>query len=391
MNVLLIGGTGVLSSAVAKEALDRGYKISMINRGNKLNSIPENVELLKSDKEDTNLISSLLEGRSFDAVIDFLCYNEKEIELSYKLYSKYANQYFFISSCAVYDTTNPGVCSEESPKILPIWQYSIEKVKCEELLVKLSKKIATPYTIIRPCITYGDTRIPYGISPRYGYHWTLVARVLSEKPLIRWNGGVNRCNMMRVEDFATGVIGLIGEKRAFNEAFNICGDETPSFNDILEYLEQLLSKKIRVVDISSDFYAKEVPSRKGEILGGRSIDSINSNAKLKSIVPSFRQKIFLKEGLELTLKAYRKMNYQNGIDWKYDGETDRIIKKWCKLNNMTTNGLNLHFVDYLENAPIGERFRYYIERDKENICTIIIVCFLKIIRKCLKIIKDLFK
>lgn len=391
MNILLIGGTGVLSSAVAKEALVRGFKISMINRGNHLNSLPGNVELLKADKDDIDLISHLLEGHSFDAVIDFLCYNEEEIELSYKLYSNYANQYFFISSCAVYDTSNPGVCSEESPKILPIWQYSVEKVKSEELLVRLSKEIDTPYTIIRPCITYGDTRIPYGISPRYGYHWTLVARVLAEKPLIRWNGGVNRCNMMRVEDFATGVIGLMGEERAFNQAFNICGDETPSFNDVLECLEQLLDKKIRIIDISSDFYAEEVPSKRGEILGGRSIDSINSNAKLKSVLPNFRQIIFLKKGIELTLKAYKENNYQNGIDWTYDGDTDRIIRKWCKLNNIPTYDLNLHFVDYLGNAPIVEKCRYYIERNKKNICVMTMLFFLRIIRKCLSLMRDLFK
>lgn len=134
---------------------------------------------------------------------------------------------------------------------------------------------------------YGLRRIPYGISPQYGYHWTLAARILNNKPIIRWNGGINRCNMMRVEDFAVGAVGLIGNPSAYNEAFNICGDETPSFNDVLDCLSELTGKIVKTVDIDSAFYAKEVPKRAGEILGGRSIDSINSNEKIKAAVPSY--------------------------------------------------------------------------------------------------------
>lgn len=151
----------------------------------------------------------------------------------------------------------------------------------------VAAKTDVKYTVIRPCVTYGDTRIPYGISPQYGYHWTLAARILNNKPIIRWNGGINRCNMMRVEDFAVGAVGLIGNPSAYNEAFNICGDETPSFNDVLDCLSELTGKIVKTVDIDSAFYAKEVPQRAGEILGGRSIDSINSNEKIKAAVPSY--------------------------------------------------------------------------------------------------------
>ncbi len=156
-------------------------------------------------------------------------------------------------------------------KILPIWSYSVNKWASEKHLEILAKKSDTNYTIIRPCVTYGDTRIPYGISPKYGYHCTLVSRILNEKPIIRWNGGVNRCNMTRVEDFAVGVVGLIGNRGAYNEAFNICGDETPSFNEVLNVLSELSGKKVKIVDVTSEFYAQELPNHAGEILGGRSI------------------------------------------------------------------------------------------------------------------------
>lgn len=359
MNILIIGGTGVLSSAVAKEALKQGIDVTMINRGRRKELIPQGVELIKSDKDDKQTIQKALKGKNFDAVMDYLCYTDEETTKSFNLYSQYTKQYFFISSCAVYNTSLNITCKEDSPKVLPIWSYSINKWASEKHLMELASQTDVKYTIIRPCVTYGDTRIPYGISPRYGYHWTIIARILNGKPIIRWNGGINRCNMMRVEDFAVGVVGLIGNPRAYDEAFNICGDETPSFNDVLDCLSELTGKPIKTIDIDSSFYAKELPQRAGEILGGRSIDAINSNEKIKSLVPAFRQTISLKEGITKTYQAYKTGNYQLGIDWQFEGETDRVIRKWCKMRNIDTKGMNLNFIDYLQNASKIDYWNYF--------------------------------
>jgi nucleoside-diphosphate-sugar epimerase len=367
MNIVLVGGTGVLSSAVASEALKKGIAVTMINRGN--STIPNGVEHIKSDKDDLRGISAKLEGRKFDAIMDFLCYTDAQTEKSVSFYTKYTKQYFYISSCAVYNTEalagKEG--NEESPKVLPVWKYSVDKWKSEELIMSLFKNSDTKYTIIRPCVTYGSTRIPYGISPMYGYHWTLCARILANKPIIRWNGGINKCNMTRVEDFAVGVVGLIGNPMAYNEVFNVCGDETPTFNEVLDTLSELLNHKIITVDVTSEFYASEIPSRAGEILGGRSIDSLNSNKKLKNIVPDFKQTIGLKDGIAMTLNAYKQQNYENGIDWKFDADTDRIVKKWCKKNNLQYKKYNLGFSNYLGTATFKDKVIYWLEYNKESI------------------------
>lgn len=360
MEILMIGGTGVLSSAVVQEAVKRNIKVTIINRGKRKQNVHENVTTLISDKNDKKRIASLLHGKWFDAVMDFLCCSAKDTSDSFNFYSNYTKQYFFISSCAVYDTSLGQVCVEDSPKVLPVWKYSVNKWASEKTLVELAGQTDVNYTIVRPCVTYGDTRIPYGITPEYGYHWTLIARILKGKPLIRWHGGANRCNMMRVEDFAVGMVGLVGNPEAYNEAFNICGDETPSFNDVLNVLSELVGKGVRTVDVTSEFYAKELPERAGEILGGRSIDAINSNAKIKSVVSDFKQTVFLKEGIKRTYQAYIDGNYQHGIDWKFEGETDRIIKKWCDRNSIDVSSMNLGFVDYLGNARSKDRMEYYV-------------------------------
>ena len=358
MNVLLVGGTGVLSSAVVGEAQKKGLAVTMINRGHR--NIPAYVEHIKADKNDLTRLSSALDGRKFDAVIDFLCYTKEEAEKSILFYSKYTDQYIFISSCAVYDTISihGGIADESSPKITSIWQYSVDKWACEEAIISIAHQCNVNYTIIRPAITYDDTRIPYGIAPHYGYHWTLCARILAGKPLIRWDGGLNHCNMMRVEDFAVGAVGLIGNPSAYNEAFNICGDEAPSWNDVLKVLGGVLGKDVLTVDIPSSYYATCIPSRYGEIIGGRAIDSFNNNQKIKRIVPDFKQIISLREGIAQTVSAYKALNFQSGIDWRFDADTDRIIKKWCRENHISTRHFNLRFIDYLGSASFKDRLIY---------------------------------
>ncbi len=366
MNILIIGGTGVLSTAVTSAALQKGFAVTMINRGKR--TIPDGVEHIKADKDDFKLIAQQLGRRTFDAVMDYLCYTDEQTRKSVEFYSKYTKQYFYISSCAVYNTQEiNGLCHEDSPKILPIWQYSVDKWASEQKLVSLLKDSDVKYTIIRPAVTYGDTRIPYGISPMYGYHWTLCARILADKPIIRWNGGNNKCNMTRVEDFAIGVVGLIGNPKAYNEAFNVCGDETPSFNELLDTLADFLNHKVTTVDITSDFYAKETPTRAGEILGGRSIDALNSNQKLKAVVADFKQTISLKDGIAMTLNAYRQHNFEYGIDYKFDADTDRIIKKWCKKKKLDYKQFNLGFTDYLGTAKFKDKVAYWLEFNKKNV------------------------
>jgi len=365
MNILIIGGTGVLSSAVTKEAVKQDIKVTMINRGHNKKRIPAEAEVIISDKDDTKKIKEALEGRHFDAVVDFLCYNEQQLERSFRLYSKYTNQYFFISSAAVYNNGISGPCKEDHPKVQPLWSYSVNKWKSEEKLVELAKGTGCHYTVVRPMVTYDDTRVPYGIAPFYGFHWTLIERILHDKPIITWNSGENRCNMMRVEDFAIGLVGLIGNKNAYDEAFNICGDETPSFREVLDIIGDYVGRKAKTIDITPEFYAKENPGIAGELLGGRAITTLIDNSKVKKVVPEFRQSISIRDGIKRTLDAYKAQGYQKGIDWNYEALTDKTILTWCRQEQTDDKQFKLSFIDYLGNATWKDRYNYWMKKNSD--------------------------
>ena len=353
MKLLIVGGTGVLSTAVVREALDKGMDVTVINRGNRKARIPEGVELIQSNIKDLEFIKSALEGRHFNAVIDFLCYNKEQIAYSLELFKDVADQYVFISTACVYDTSIPGIKTEDSPKGLKDWNYSTDKWECEQYLVKKAAEYGITYTIVRPCITYDDTRIPYGIMPPYGYHWTLVARILAGKPVITWDGGSACWNMMRVEDFAVGVVGLIGNPEAFGEAFNICGDDPVSWSEVLDTLGKVLDKEVIRLDIPSERLKKYCPGRVGEI-SGRSYDAVIDNSKIKRVVPEFKQKINLEEGITKTVEAYKCQNYQKGIDWRFDALWDYIIVKEKGLKKSYKTG----FINYLGKASLKDKLKY---------------------------------
>lgn len=359
MKILIIGGTGVLSSAVTIEAIKKGIHVTMINRGNQLKKIPNEVTLITADKNNTDYIDEQLKDKYYDAIIDFLCYSKKDLEKSFNLYSKYTLQYFFISSCAVYNVTDSRPYDENSPKGDNDWYYSINKYECEILLKELAQKCDTNYTIIRPAITYGDTRIPYGIAPKYGYHWTLPARILAGKPIIRWNKGENKKNMMRVEDFATALIGLIGNIKALNECFNICSDNIYSFNDVIKIIEEYLGREAIFFDLTPEEYAEAIPYRKGEILSDRSKSSCFDNRKIKDVLPEWHQSFSLKEGIFKTLNAYVNNEYQNGIDYYFDGECDRIVSKYCKIRGFPKDKFITSFIDYLNKGNVLDKNIYY--------------------------------
>lgn len=365
MKLLIIGGTGLLSSAVLSEALANGIDVTVVNRGQKQSSVPDGVACIKADYRNEELMCSKLAGLHFDAVIDFICFNRPQIEYSINLLHGISDQYVFISTTCVYNTHIPGVKKEDSEKVLKEWYYSVDKWDCECYLQEQSQKLSFNYTIIRPCVTYDDTRIPYGIMPHYGYHWTLCARILAGKPIIRWDKGTAKWNMMRVEDFAVGVVGLIGKKSAYNEAFNLSGDEAYEWNDVINVLSSYLGKEPVFFDISSEEYAQIYPDRKGEIVG-RSLDAIVSNEKIKTVVPSYKSVYSLEAGLIKTLDAYKAQNYQKGIDWCFDAETDRIICDYCKSHGIDKNKYYLKFVDYLGTASRSNKNDYYFTFRKNN-------------------------
>ena len=329
MKVLIIGGTGILSTAVVDECVARGYEVTMVNRGSRVEFINKGAKLIKCDFKNKAEVESLLRGKHFDTAIDFLIWNKEHLSYSLSVIGHIADQYIYISSAQAYNTSNKGILTESSELIQPLWGYSVNKVMSEEFLKEYSKREDINYTIVRPGVNYGSTRIPYGMFPNLGQHWTFVERIKAGKPIITWNQGQNKLNLTRVEDFAAGMVRLIGNPKAYNEIFNVVGDNVYTWKDVLSVLGGILGCDVKTIDLPTDFYANELDGDEREsLLGGRACDLVCSNEKMKRLNPEFKTKYSIEEGIRMTLKFYQDNNYYHGIDYVWDGECDRIINKY---------------------------------------------------------------
>lgn len=367
MKVLLIGGTGVLSSAIMELSIERGHKTYVLNRGNRANLIHPDAIFLKANIRNKKEIECIIKGLYFDIVIDFISYNVSDLKCVLSVFQYKCKQFFFISSCAVYRKPEQnGVFTEQSVLIDPEWDYSINKVKCEKYLEDKCKKAELQYTIIRPAITYGNTRIPYSITPAYGWHWTLIARMLNNKPILIWNEGKGITTITHVSDFAKGVIGLFGNPKAYNEAFHITTDNYYSWREVAETIGEIIGQQPVFADLPKDFIIEQRPYMRGIMLGSRAKNTIFDNSKIKAAVPDFSCNINLKEGIAKTIEHYKTHNYLYGIDYYWDGQMDNLLFKYYKKLNQTKKGhiseLNTNFKSYLPNTYFTDRIAYILGR-----------------------------
>lgn len=325
MKILLLGGTGTLSSAILKKSLSCGYDVTIFNRGNNNTDIPSNVTIIRGDFYNKDSLQVFLD-KEYDVVIDFLSRKPDDIGRVYPILGERCKQYIFISTACVYcrnDEDFPIV--ESSPKPNTKWAYNLEKYNCELKLKELCNYKNNYYTIVRPYITYDDKRIPFGIAPDYKFHRTIIERINSGKPMFIWGDGQTLTTSTYVSEFAVGLVGLFLNAKARNEDFHITSSMSYPVIDVLTLLFEKLGKKPQIVHLTNEELSEWLPQYKSMLLGDRVLPAVFDNSKIKNAVPEFESKITLSEGLDKILEYYNnKREYD--YDYKYDALIDRMIR-----------------------------------------------------------------
>lgn len=361
--ILLLGGTGVLSTDITRLAASKGHQVYMLNRGRNKINFPGQVTLLKADVKNQAEAERVLGNESFDVVVDFISYGIPDLKNSLNLLGDRCKQFVFISSACVYRRADKNeLITEDSPLGNPDWDYSMNKVACEELLKEDCSRRKINYTIVRPYITYGNTRIPYGIMPPYGWHWTFVERILHGKPIFIWDDGSTVCTLTHTSDFAKGVVGLFSNPSAYNEAFHVVGDETFSWKEVAEIIGEAVGKRPVLVEIPSAYAALKVPSIRGMLLGDRALNAVFDNSKIKRVVPEFVCDTDLRHGIRQTLDYYRNNGYLNGMDYTWDASMDRLIADYLSADQLSLQKYNLKFTPYSSTISFKEKAAYLAYR-----------------------------
>ncbi len=218
MKVLFIGGTGNISWACSRLALSEGIDLFHLNRGNTKRPGLEKVTTIRADINNAAEVKKALEGMDFDVVANFIAFTPAEVKRDVELFSGKTRQYIFISSASAYQKpqTHP-VITESTPLANPYWDYSRDKIACEEYLNEVCRSDGFPVTIVRPSLTY-ETVIPVAMGSWDDY--TIIDRMKKGKPVIVHGDGSSLWTITHSEDFARGFTGLLGHQQAIGHSFH---------------------------------------------------------------------------------------------------------------------------------------------------------------------------
>jgi nucleoside-diphosphate-sugar epimerase len=323
---LFLGGSGLISNAVSKLSIERGWELTLINRGRKPEFVPREAEVLECDLSDNNRLKELTEGKTYDVVAQWIGFTPDQMLKDVELFNGKAKQYIFISSCAAYERPmRRHTITEDLPLNNRYWEYGRQKRLCEEAAMSAYRERGFPATIVRPSLTYGQTQIPYAMGC-WDKPWSLVHRMLSGKPIICHGDGTSLWQVTHNSDFAKGFAGLMGRSQAIGEAYNIVSDEVLSWDQIAYAIGDAVGVTPKIVHMSADQIARFIPGKLGDLLGDKSSCGFIDSSKIKRLVPDFICEIPFSEGIKMTIDYFRAHPKHQAVNQEWDKAMDELVE-----------------------------------------------------------------
>ncbi|MFZ6026757.1 MAG: NAD-dependent epimerase/dehydratase family protein [Chloroflexota bacterium] len=320
MKILFIGGTGIISSACSQLALDQGMELYLLNRGQSVRPVPAGARVLHGDIRDPQSARTALGDHTFDAVVNWIAFTTDHVEADLDLFRGRTGQYVFISSASAYQTPPASLPVTESTVLdNPFWQYSRNKIACEERLVRAYREEKYPITIVRPSHTYDRTLLPMDGG------WTVVDRMLRGERVIVHGDGTSLWTLTHHTDFAKGFNGLLSNPHAIGEAFHITSDEWLSWNQIFEIVARAFKTEAKIVHVPSDVIAGFDPDWGAGLLGDKAHSMIFDNAKVKRLVPDFICTTPFRRGAEEIAAWYGADSARRKVDPAFNEICNRIL------------------------------------------------------------------
>lgn len=320
MRALFIGGTGIISSACSRLAVERGLELHLLNRGASSRPPPPGAHTLVGDARDPASVRAAIGSLDFDVVVDWIAFTPDQVETDLDIFRGRTGQYVLISSASVYQTPPARLpVTEATPLSNPYWQYSRDKIACEERAVRAHQEEGFPVTIVRPAHTYDRTKLPIRGS------YTMVDRMRRGAPVVIHGDGTSLWPLLHHTDFARGFVGLLGRPEAIGEAFHITSDDLLTWNQIFEAVADAAGTPLEAVHAPSEWIARFDPEWGGSLLGDKAHSMIFDNSKIRALVPEFSPEISFREGARETVEWLDADPSRRVVDAAFDRMLDEIV------------------------------------------------------------------
>lgn len=320
-SVLFLGGTGRISASCVAEAVSLGFRVSVVTRGQSaLRPLPEDAEALQADLDDDTGLAAVLAGREFDVVADFLSFHPDRLGRNLDLFAGRVGQYVFISTASAYAKPVPSLPIRESMALRnPYWQYSRDKIACEDLLTARHRATGFPATIVRPSHTYDR----FG-SPLTG-GWTQIARMRQGRPVVVHGDGTSLWTLTHASDFAYSFAGVLGHPAAIGEAFHITGDEVLTWDGIATTLATAAGVREPVlVHVASETIAARLPDLGPGLVGDKMHSVVFDNTKVRALRPGFAQRVPFHVGAREIIDTFDARPDLQRVDGVLDAALDEL-------------------------------------------------------------------
>lgn len=329
MKVLLIGGTGTISSAISAKLIREGHELWLINRGNRNEALPAGAKIIRADINDEAYIREQIKGERFDVIADFIAFVPEQLERDYRLFQGKTRQFIYISSASAYQKPLSHYrIDEATPLYNPYWEYSRNKIGGEEFLMRMYRENGFPITIVRPSHTYSERGVPVGLHGSKGSYQVL-KRMLEGKKVLIHGDGSSLWTMTYDQDFAEGFIGLMGNIHAIGEAVQITSDESATWNQIYQIIADGLDVELKPYYVSTDFLVSVSPKQwdlQGGLWGDKANTVVFDNSKLKRLVPGFCAKVRMDQGIRKALDYVMSHPECQREDPEFDRWCDCVIE-----------------------------------------------------------------
>ena len=330
MRILIIGGTGLISTPLTHFLLERGDDLTLYNRGATPSRVPAGTKVMTGDRQQyTAFEDQMRAAGSFDCVIDMVGYAPDDADSVVRAFDGRIGQFIFCSTVDVYRKPATRYPYTEAESYGGLNTYGKNKVICEQTLLAAHERGAFPVTIIRPAYTYGESRgVLYPVGSSGGY----LDRIRQGKPIIVHGDGSSLWVACHIDDEARAFVGAVGNTRTFGKTYHTAGEEWMTWDQYHQGIAEALSAPPPTfVHIPTDTLVKLVPERAVSVADNFQFNNIFDNSAAHADL-GFRYTIPWVEGVKRAMTwLERNRKPSPAADAAID---DQIIGVWRDMEKM---------------------------------------------------------
>jgi len=327
MKVLLIGGSGLISTGIVKALQARDADITVFNRGTTDDRLGPEVKRLRGDRNEfAPFEKDMAAAGPWDVVIDMICFTAEQAESDVRAFAGRCGHFLFCSTVCTYGNTQTIIPTPETVAQNPVSQYGRDKVAAEKIFLQAHADGKFPVTLFRPSHTYG---VGGNVINSLGWEPTFVDRLRRGLPIIVAGDGNGLWVSTNSEDVGTGFACAAGRECCFGEAYNIVGDDVVTWNEYtLRTAAAIGAPQPKIVHIPTDLLLSLDRPQFEALRDIFQYHGVYDNSKLKRDVPEFTCPTSYEDGIRRTV-AWMDEN-QTIAAAETDSFEDQLVAQWEK-------------------------------------------------------------